>query len=69
MRAGTLPTPPYGAITEVYLTFMTDPGALQGTAPQGQASAPKERSYLREIMFRQAYIQIRRTSTGNTAWN
>lgn len=56
---GTLPTPPYGAITEVYLTFMTDPGALKGTAPQGQASAPKERSYAEEIMFRaKPYIQI-----------
>ena len=54
-----LPTPPYGAITEVYLTFMTDPGALKGTAPQGQASAPKERSYAEEIMFRaKPYIQI-----------
>ena len=50
---------PYGAITEVYLTFMTDPGALKGTAPQGQASAPKERSYAEEIMFRaKPYIQI-----------
>ena len=59
VRAGTLPTPPYGAITEVYLTFMTDPGALKGTAPQGQASAPKERSYAEEIMFRaKPYIQI-----------
>ena len=55
----TLRTPPYGAITEVYLTFMTDPGALKGTAPQGQASAPKERSYAEEIMFRaKPYIQI-----------
>ena len=59
VRAGTLPTPPYGAITEVYLTFMTDPGALKGTATQGQASAPKERSYAEEIMFRaKPYIQI-----------
>ena len=52
VRAGTLPTPPYGAITEVYLTFMTDPGAIKGTAPQEQAAAPKERSYAEEIMFR-----------------
>ena len=45
--------------SEVYLTFMTDPGALKGTAPQGQASAPKERSYAEEIMFRaKPYIQI-----------
>ena len=59
MRAGKLPTPPYGAITEVYLTFMTDPGAIKGTAPQEQAAAPKERSYAEEIMFRaKPYIQI-----------
>lgn len=70
VRAGTLPTPPYGAITEVYLTFMTDPGALKGTAPQGQASAPKERSYAEEIMFRPSPTsRSRRASTGNTAWN
>lgn len=60
VRAGHgFPTPPYGAITEVYLTFMTDPGAIKGTAPQGQAAAPKERSYAEEIMFRaKPYIQI-----------
>ena len=70
VRAGTLPTPPYGAITEVYLTFMTDPGALKGTAPQGQASAPKERSYAEESCSGPSPTsRSRRASTGNTAWN
>ena len=49
----------YAGDVLVNLTFMTDPGALKGTAPQGQASAPKERSYAEEIMFRaKPYIQI-----------
>ena len=43
VRAGTLPTPPYGAITEVYLTFMTDPGVLKGTASYVEHAAKRQK--------------------------
>ena len=58
MRAGAFPAPPYGAITEVYLTFVTDQGAFKNNAAQEQAT-PKQRSYAEEIMFRaKPYIQV-----------
>ena len=58
VRAGTFPAPPYGAITEVYLTFVTDQGAFRNSAPQ-EKTTPKQRSYAEEIMFRaKPYIQV-----------
>lgn len=58
VRAGAFPAPPYGAITEVYLTFVTDQGAFKNNAAQEQAT-PKQRSYAEEIMFRaKPYIQV-----------
>lgn len=71
VRAGTLPTPPYGAITEVYLTFMTDPGALKGTAPPG-AGFRSQGAQLRprkSCSGPSPTSRSRRASTGNTAWN
>ena len=57
VRAGTFPPPPYGAITEVYLTFVTDQGAFKADAPQEQT--PKQRSYAEEIVYRaKPYIQV-----------
>lgn len=58
VRAGAFPAPPYGAITEVYLTFVTDQDAFKNNAAQEQAT-PKQRSYAEEIMFRaKPYIQV-----------
>lgn len=58
VRAGSFGTPPYGAITEVFLTFATDRNAFGG-APAPRQPAPQERSYAEEIMFRaKPYIQI-----------
>lgn len=58
VRAGTFPVPPYGAITEVFLTFVTDQGAFKGTQ-QAAPAAPKERGYAEEIMHRaKPFIQV-----------
>ena len=43
VRAGSFGTPPYGAITEVFLTFATDRSAFGGPA-QPQEAAPQQRS-------------------------
>ncbi|HIW79706.1 MAG TPA: TonB C-terminal domain-containing protein [Candidatus Bilophila faecipullorum] len=64
VRAGSFGTPPYGAITEVFLTFATDRSAFGGPA-QPQAAAPQQRSYAEEIMFRaKPYIQIPQGANG-----
>lgn len=56
-RAGSFGTPPYGAITEVFLTFATDRSAFGG--PAETQAAPQQRSYAEEIMFRaKPHIQI-----------
>lgn len=58
VRAGSFGTPPYGAITEVFLTFATDRSAF-GKPEEPQAAAPRQRSYAEEIMFRaKPHIQI-----------
>ncbi len=57
VRVGTFPPPPYGAITEVFLTFVTGQEAFK--APPAEQAAPKERSYAEEIMFRaKPHIQV-----------
>ena len=56
VRAGAFPVPPYGAITEVFLTVVAGQGL--GAAQPGQA-APVQRSYAEEIIFRaKPFIQI-----------
>lgn len=58
VRAGSFPPPPYGAITEVFLTFVAGQDAFK-VQPAEQANAPKERGYAEEIMFRaKPYIQV-----------
>lgn len=70
VRAGTLPTPPYGAITEVYLTFMTDPGALKGQRLRGRLPLPRSAATPRKSCSGPSPTsRSRRASTGNTAWN
>ncbi len=57
LAAGTFDPPPYGAITQVFITLGTgDPSS----GPAAQSAAPvQQRSYAEEIMYRaRPYIQI-----------
>lgn len=57
LHAGTFETPPYGAITQVFVTLATDRAAF-GTQEQDSSASP-QRSYAEEIMYRaHPYIQI-----------
>ena len=57
LHAGTFDAPPYGAVTQVFVTLATSPAAF-GTSAQ-PASASPQRSYAEEIMYRaHPYIQI-----------
>lgn len=49
LRAGSFGAPPYGAVTEVFLTLATDRAAFGSTKP---AATEAQRSYAEEIMHR-----------------
>lgn len=64
VQAGAFGAPPYGAISEVFLTFATDKSAFGAPATKAP-DTPKERSYADEIMFRaKPYIQIPQGANG-----
>ena len=57
LHAGSFGQPPYGAITQVFVTLATDRAALRAS-PQ-PVEETKQRSYAEEIMFRaKPYIQV-----------
>ncbi len=57
LHAGSFGTPPYGAITQVFVTLATDQAALG--SPEQTAEAAPQRSYAEEIMYRaHPHIQI-----------
>ncbi len=57
LHAGSFGQPPYGAITQVFVTLATDRAALRAS-PQ-PVEETKQRSYAEEIMYRaRPYIQI-----------
>ena len=59
VRAGAFPAPPYGAITEVYLTFVTDQGAFKNNAAQEQATPKQRRDSIRPKVLGRGGMGVR----------
>ena len=58
IKAGSFGAPPYGAVTQVFVTLATDRSAY-GAAPAAQNAQGKTRSYAEEIMYRaKPFIQV-----------
>ncbi|MEG2140397.1 MAG: TonB family protein, partial [Bilophila sp.] len=57
-RAGSFGNPPYGIVTEVFVTLATDRAALGGGKGSATPAAP-QRSYAEEIMYRvKPHVQV-----------
>lgn len=65
LRVGSFGNPPYGAVSEVFLTLATDKSALAPTIPKSQAAVQKP-GYAEEIMNRvKPVVQVPKGLTGS----